>query len=54
MLGLFLAGILALIIGTWGSIASAVLTLALLGGLSLLPIKWFLEVRDGDDYQMED
>lgn len=46
--------VLALIILTWGSIGSAVLTLGLLLCLGFLALKWFLDTHDPGDYWMED
>ncbi len=54
LLVLFLAGILGVILLTWGSIGSAVLTLALLLGLGMIGIQKFLENRDPDDFKWND
>ena len=49
----FLLFILAVIILTWGSIGSAVLTLALLLSLVYLLVVKVLENRDPDDFDWE-
>ncbi len=54
LLTIFLTGILAVILLTWGSIGSAVLTLALLLGIGLILIQKFLENRDPDDFKWEE
>ena len=41
--------IVALIILTWGSVGSGILTLALLIGIGFLLLKRFLETHDPDD-----
>ncbi len=53
LLILFLAGVLGIILMTWGSIGSAVLTLALLLGLGLVGIQKFLQSRDPDDFKWD-
>ena len=54
LLGVFLTGILGLILLTWGSIGSAVLTLALLLGLGMILMQKFLESRDPDDFKWDE
>lgn len=49
----FLLFILAVIILTWGSIGSALLTLALLLSLGYLLVMKVLENRDPDDFDWE-
>lgn len=53
ILRLFLALILAVIVLTWGSIGSAILTLALLLSLGYLLIVKVLENRNPDDFDWE-
>lgn len=53
LLGIFLAGVLAVILLTWGSIGSAALTLALLLGVILIALQKTLN-RDPEDYYSED
>ncbi len=50
----FLLLILGVIVLTWGSIGSAVLTLALLLGTGLVLIQRFMENRDPDDFKWEE
>ena len=52
LLGIFLAGILAVILFTWGSIGSAALTLGLLLGGIFTALKKSLN-RD-NDFEMDD
>ena len=54
LLGAFLAGILAVIVLTWGSVGSGVLTLALILSGGYLLLRRFLETHDPDDFRMED
>lgn len=49
VLGLFLAAVIALILLSWGSIASAALTLGLLLGGIFIALKKSLD-RDPEDY----
>ena len=51
---LLLVGTLAAIILTWGSVGSAVLTLALLLCGGMLALKWVMEHRDPDDFKWEE
>lgn len=53
LLAVLLLGILSVIILTWGSIGSAVLTLALLLSAVFLLIKKIMENRDPDDFRWE-
>lgn len=53
LLGLFLAGVVAVIILTWGSIGSAALTLGLLLGGIFTALKKSLN-RDPEDYFSEE
>lgn len=53
LLAVLLLGILSVIILTWGSIGSAVLTLALLLSAGFLLIKKIMESRDPDDFRWE-
>ena len=46
--------IVAVIILTWGSIGSAILTLALLITMGYLLLQNFMDTHDSDDYRMED
>ena len=46
-------GMLAVIVLTWGSIGSAILTLALLISLGYILLKKILESRDPDDFDWE-
>ena len=48
ILGLFLVAILAVIFLTWGSIASAVLTLAMLLVACFLLTRWLMFDREND------
>ncbi len=50
----FLLLVLAVILVTWGSVGSAVLTLALLLGGGLLLIQYIMENRDPDDFKWEE
>ena len=50
---LFLAGILGLMIMTWGSVGSIVLTLALMLAAGVLILKKILDNRDPDDFRWE-
>lgn len=45
--------ILALIILTWGSIGSAILTLALLLAVGMILIQKFMDSHDPEDFRME-
>lgn len=53
LLFLFLFVLVAVILLTWGSVGSAVLTLALLIGLGYYLLRRFLDTHDPDDYKME-
>lgn len=53
LLFLVLFVIVALIILTWGSVGSAVLTLALLIGVGFILLRRFYDTHDPDDYRME-
>lgn len=53
LLGVVLALILAVILLTWGSIGSAILTLALIIAVGFLLLQWFLNTHDPEDYQEE-
>ena len=46
--------IVAVIILTWGSVGSAVLTLALLIGVGALLLQRFLDTHNADDFRWED
>lgn len=50
----FLVLTLAVIIVTWGSVGSAILTLALLLALGYLLIQEIMANRDPDDFRWED
>ena len=50
----FLVLTLAVIILTWGSVGSAILTLALLLALGYLLIQKIMSNRDPDDFRWED
>ena len=52
LLGLLLAGIIAVILLTWGSIGSAAMTLGLLLGLILIAWQKSMD-RDMDDFTMD-
>lgn len=54
LLTLLLTGILAVILLTWGSVGSAVLTLALLLVAGMLLFKKVMDSRDPDDFRWED
>lgn len=54
LLALLLGGILAVIVLTWGSVGSAVLTLALLLVAGMLVFKKVMDNRDPDDFRWED
>ena len=54
LLVIFLVIVLAVIILTWGSVGSAILTLALLLSLGYLLILKIMENRDPDDFRWED
>lgn len=54
LLVIFLVLVLAVIILTWGSVGSAILTLALLLSLGYLLILKIMENRDPDDFRWED
>ena len=54
LLFILLFGIVAVIILTWGSIGSAILTLALLLSLGFLLLQRFMETHDPGDFRMED
>ena len=45
--------LVALAILTWGSVGSAVLTMALLVGLGYYLLRRFFDTHDPDDYRME-
>lgn len=51
---LVLVGMLAVILLTWGSIGSAVMTLGLLLSLGYLALKRFLDTHDPGDYWMDE
>lgn len=53
LLFLFLFVLVAVILLTWGSVGSAVLTLALLIGLGYYLLRRFLDTHDPDDYKMD-
>lgn len=44
---------LGVIILTWGSVGSAVLTLAMIIGLGFTALTRFLDTHDPDDYKMD-
>ena len=46
--------IVALIILTWGSVGSGILTLVLIIAIGYLLLKKFLDSHDPDDYRMDD
>ncbi len=46
--------VVAVIILTWGSIGSAILTLALLISLGYILLSKFMETHNADDFRMED
>ena len=54
LLAAFLAAILAVILLTWGSIGSAVLTLALLIGIGALLLQRFTDTHEADDFRWEE
>ena len=54
LLVIFLVLVLAVIILTWGSVGSAILTLALLLSLAYMLILKIMENRDPDDFRWED
>ena len=54
LLAVFLGGILAVIILTWGRVGSGVLTLALLLAAAMLLFKKFMDSRDPDDFNWEE
>lgn len=54
LLGIVLAIVLAVILLTWGSIGSAVLTLALLIGIGALLLQRFTDTHDADDFRWEE
>lgn len=54
LLALLLLVIVAVIILTWGSIGSAILTLALIISLGFLALQKFLDTHNADDFRMED
>ena len=54
LLVILLIGTLAVIITTWGSVGSAVLTLALLLSGGMIALRTFLENRDPDDFRWEE
>lgn len=54
LLAVFLGGILAVIILTWGSVGSGVLTLALLLVAGMLLFKKVMDSRDPDDFNWEE
>jgi len=53
LLGALLAAMLLVIILTWGSVGSAVLTLALLLTAGMLILKKVMDNRDPDDFRWE-
>lgn len=54
LLVIFLVLVLAVIILTWGSVGSAILTLALLLSLAYMLVLKIMENRDPDDFRWED
>lgn len=53
LLFLLLFVVLGVIVLTWGSVGSAVLTLALLIGLGYYLLRRFFDTHDPDDYKMD-
>ena len=53
LLFILLFAVVAVIVLTWGSIGSAILTLALLISLGYILLKKILESRDPDDFDWE-
>ena len=49
----FLTLVVAVIILTWGSIGSAILTLALLLAVGMILIQKFMDSHDPEDFRME-
>jgi len=54
LLFLLLVAVVTVILATWGSVGSAILTLALLIALGYIALNRFLETHSPDDYQMEE
>lgn len=54
LLILLFAGLVAVIVLTWGSIASGAMTLGLILGLVNLARRRFLDTHDPEDYWTED
>ena len=54
LLFILLFVIVAVILLTWGSIGSAVLTLALLIGIGALLLQRFTDTHDADDFRWEE
>lgn len=54
LLGLFLLGMLAVIVLTWGSIGSIVMTMGLLLSLGFLAVKRFTDTHDPSDLWLDD
>lgn len=54
LLVLLYGGMLTVIILTWGSIGSAILTFALLLGLAMLALRKVMDSRDPDDFKWEE
>ena len=54
LLAIFFAVMLAVIVLTWGSIGSIVMTLALLLGIGLIVLQKIMESRDPDDFKWEE
>ncbi|MBQ7801920.1 MAG: hypothetical protein IJ375_06330 [Oscillospiraceae bacterium] len=53
LLFILLFVIVAVIILTWGSIGSAILTLALLLGVGFILLRKFMDSHDPDDFRMD-
>lgn len=53
LLFLMLFVLVGIILLTWGSVGSAVLTMALIIGLGYTALSRFLDTHDPDDYRME-
>lgn len=54
LLGLFLLGTLAVIVLTWGSIGSIVMTMGLLLSLGFLALRRFMDTHDPSDLWQDD
>ena len=54
LLFIILFVLVAVIILTWGSIGSAVLTLGLLISLGFIALKKFMDTHNADDFRWED